>query len=50
VTVDLVKSATRLFATGIAYAVPPQDLSISLRRIPTLPASGMVIEKVTPLA
>jgi fatty-acid peroxygenase len=45
-TVDLVKSAARLFATGIAYAVPPQDLSINLRRIPTLPASGMAIEKV----
>jgi fatty-acid peroxygenase len=45
-TVDLVKSAAKLFATEIDYEVPPQDLSISLRRIPTLPASGMVIEKV----
>ena len=48
-TADLVKSAAKLFATEIAYEVPPQDLSISLRRIPTLPASGMVIEKVRPL-
>jgi fatty-acid peroxygenase len=47
-TLDLVKSAAKLFATEIAYEVPPQDLSISLRRIPTLPASGMVIEKVRP--
>jgi fatty-acid peroxygenase len=45
-TVDLVKSAARLFATEIGYEVPVQDLSISLRRIPTLPASGMVIETV----
>jgi fatty-acid peroxygenase len=48
VTVDLVKSALRLFAGEIAYDVPPQDLSISLRRIPTLPASGMVIDGVRP--
>jgi fatty-acid peroxygenase len=45
-TVDLLKSAARLFATEIAYAVPPQDLSINLRHIPTLPASGMVIGNV----
>jgi fatty-acid peroxygenase len=48
-TIDLVKSAARLFATEIAYDVPVQDLSISLRRMPTLPASGMVIDKVRPL-
>jgi fatty-acid peroxygenase len=47
-TVDLLKSAAKLFATEIDYEVPPQDLSISLRRIPTLPASGMVIGKVRP--
>jgi fatty-acid peroxygenase len=45
-TVDLIKSAIKLFATEIAYEVPPQDLSVSLRRMPTLPASGMVIERV----
>jgi fatty-acid peroxygenase len=48
-TIDLVKSAARLFATEIAYDVPVQDLSISLRRMPTLPASGMLIDKVRPL-
>jgi fatty-acid peroxygenase len=48
-TIDLVKSAARLFATEIAYDVPVQDLSISLRNMPTLPASGMVIEKVRPI-
>jgi fatty-acid peroxygenase len=46
VTVDLMKSALRVFATEIGYTVPPQDLSINLRRMPTLPASGMVIGNV----
>ncbi|WP_296944439.1 cytochrome P450 [uncultured Massilia sp.] len=45
-TVDLVASTLKLFAGEIAYEVPPQDLSVSLRRMPTLPASGMVIERV----
>jgi fatty-acid peroxygenase len=47
-TVDLVKSAMRLFATKIDYKVPPQDLRVSLSRMPTLPASGFVIESVRP--
>jgi fatty-acid peroxygenase len=45
-TIDLLKSAAKLFATKIAYEVPPQDLSIDMGRIPTLPASGMVIGRV----
>ncbi len=45
-TVDLVTSALKLFAGEIGYEVPPQDLSVSLRRMPTLPASGMVIERI----
>ena len=47
-SIELVKSALRLFATEIDYAVPPQDLRVSLRRMPTLPASGMVIQDVGP--
>jgi fatty-acid peroxygenase len=46
VTGDLVKSAVQLFAGEIAYDVPPQDLTVSLRRIPALPASGFVITNV----
>lgn len=46
-TIDLVASALKLFAGAIRYEVPPQDLSVSLRRMPTLPASGMQIERVT---
>jgi fatty-acid peroxygenase len=49
VTMDLMKSAVKLFATEIDYDVPPQDLSIDLGRVPTLPASGMVISRVRPL-
>jgi fatty-acid peroxygenase len=46
ITMDIVKSAVKLFAAEIDYEVPPQDLSIDLGRVPTLPASGMVIERV----
>jgi fatty-acid peroxygenase len=45
-TVELVKSALRLLATEIEYRVPPQDLCVSLSRMPTLPASGFVIDSV----
>jgi len=45
-TIDLVASALRLFAADITYGVPPQDLSVNLRRMPALPASGMVIDRV----
>jgi fatty-acid peroxygenase len=47
-TIDLVKSALRLLATQIDYDVPPQDLRVSLSRMPTLPASGFVITSVRP--
>jgi fatty-acid peroxygenase len=47
-TIDLVKSALRLLATQIDYDVPPQDLRVSLSRMPTLPASGFVINSVRP--
>jgi fatty-acid peroxygenase len=46
VTGDLVRSALQLFSDEIAYDVPPQDLTVSLRRMPALPASGFVIENV----
>jgi fatty-acid peroxygenase len=45
-TIELVKSALRLLATEIEYRVPPQDLCVSLSRMPTLPASGFVIDSV----
>jgi fatty-acid peroxygenase len=45
-TIELTKAALRLLATELDYGVPPQDLRISLSRMPTLPASGFVIDSV----
>jgi fatty-acid peroxygenase len=43
-TIELMKTAVRVLTRRIAYDVPAQDLSISLSRIPALPASRFVIE------
>jgi fatty-acid peroxygenase len=43
-TIELMKAAVRFFTRRITYAVPPQDLGISLVRMPALPASRFVIE------
>ena len=48
VTVELTKSALRLLAGAIDYAVPQQDLEVSLARMPAMPASGFIIEGVRP--
>lgn len=45
-TIELMKTAVRLFTHRIAYDVPPQDLHISLARMPTLPASRFIVENV----
>ena len=47
-TIALMTQAARLLATEIAYDVPPQDLEIPLRTMPTLPRSGLVISNVRP--
>lgn len=46
ITIALMKVTLRFFAFEISYNVPPQDLTASLRKIPTLPASGFIIERV----
>jgi fatty-acid peroxygenase len=46
VTIELVKSALHLLAARVRYRVPQQDLRISLARMPTLPASGFVLDSV----
>jgi fatty-acid peroxygenase len=46
ITTALMKQAATIFARDITYRVPPQDLSISLRIIPTQPASGFIITDV----
>jgi fatty-acid peroxygenase len=43
-TIDLMKEAVILLAERTTYAVPQQDLRISLRRFPALPKSGFALE------
>jgi len=46
ITIALMQVFLRFMTQEISYNVPKQDLSISLKKIPTLPASGFIIEKV----
>jgi fatty-acid peroxygenase len=45
-TIELMKRAVGLLTTAMRYEVPPQDLSLDLGRMPTLPPSGFLIENV----
>ena len=36
-----------MLAREMRYEVPKQDLRVDLRRIPALPASGMILRGVT---
>lgn len=46
ITIELMKVFMRFLSQRISYNVPKQDLTISLSKVPTLPASGFIIEKV----
>ncbi|MCG7360549.1 cytochrome P450 [Roseomonas sp. ACRSG] len=46
ITIALIGRAVRLLCSGMHYDVPPQDLSISLAKMPTAPRSGLVISRV----
>lgn len=46
VTLTLMRRAAKLLATVIDYDVPPQDLSLDLRRLPSGPKSGFFIKNV----
>lgn len=46
ITVALMKTALAVLTREMTYDVPSQDLRVSLRRMPTLPASGLVISGV----
>jgi fatty-acid peroxygenase len=46
VTLSLMAAAVGILTREIRYRVPPQDLRVSLRRIPALPRSGFVISDV----
>lgn len=48
ITIELLKVFLRFMTREISYNIPRQDLSFSLKVIPTLPASGLIIEKVRP--
>jgi fatty-acid peroxygenase len=49
ITIEQMKLAVRMLTTAMRYRVPPQDLSIDLSRIPTMPASGFVMTEVAAL-
>ncbi|MFG2104868.1 cytochrome P450 [Micromonospora echinaurantiaca] len=46
ITIELVKRAVINLTTAMRYDVPPQNLALSLRRMPTLPPSGFLITNV----
>ncbi|MBQ1075500.1 cytochrome P450 [Micromonospora sp. C31] len=46
ITIELVKRAVTNLTTTMRYDVPPQDLALSLRRMPALPPSGFLITGV----
>ncbi|SCL38669.1 fatty-acid peroxygenase [Micromonospora rhizosphaerae] len=46
ITIELMKRAVTNLTTAMSYRVPPQDLALNLRRMPTLPPSGFVIDGV----
>lgn len=46
-TIALMRTAVKMLTSGIRYAVPEQDLTIDLRRIPALPRSRFIISRVT---
>lgn len=46
ITIELMKQAVTNLASAMRYEVPAQDLTVSLRRLPTLPLSGFVIDNV----
>jgi fatty-acid peroxygenase len=45
-TIELMKTFVQFATKEISYDVPSQDLSVSLARVPALPASRFVIENV----
>lgn len=46
-TLELLKTSVRFLTRAITYEVPAQDLTVSLSRIPALPASRLVLERVS---
>ena len=44
--IELIEEGVRLLTRRTAYDVPPQDLGVNLRRLPTLPRSGFVMSDI----
>ncbi len=47
ISLALTRMAARMLAREMRYEVPKQDLRVDLRRIPALPASGMILRGFT---
>lgn len=50
ITLELMTRALRLLTREMAYEVPPQDLTVDLRRMPAGPVSGFVLGRPRPCA
>ena len=46
ITIELMKDAVEFLAESVAYDIPPQDLRISMSRMPAIPRSRFVISNV----
>lgn len=46
ITIELMKSATRLLISAMSYEVPEQDLSIDMSRMPAIPESRFIISNI----
>ncbi|WP_104418193.1 hypothetical protein [Neolewinella xylanilytica] len=46
ITIDLTEAALRNLVERMEYYLPQQDLSIKLRRIPAIPESRVIIDRV----
>lgn len=46
IAIELMKQATHMLTRGMIYAVPPQDLDIDWSRLPALPRSRFVIDRI----
>lgn len=45
ITIEVMKVFIRFLTQEVSFSVPKQDLRISLSKVPTLPASGFIIER-----
>ncbi|MBY8875138.1 cytochrome P450 [Micromonospora sp. PLK6-60] len=46
ITIELMKRAVTVLTTALRYEVPPQNLALSLRRMPARPPSGFLLSDV----